>query len=135
MSLVTIKLIDKKTGKTTYKETLRNAVGSNFIYRFFRRIIANQEEEEFDAPVILRIATTGGDVIKDIYGVWYDIRTEPAGVTRRFIAFDSSEDEYTAGWLYLATDIGRIIFFRQQISETQKRSYNIFFVDWKIIVG
>jgi hypothetical protein len=132
---VVIKLIDKFKLVTTKEITVKNAVSGNVAYRIFRRVIANSEEEGFDAPTKVRLTTPGGSIIKDITGSYGPKYQQDRSFRRKLTVMDTSTDTYTLGGIYLMTLIGGIVLFRQLGFNITKESYEILLIEWIVSIG
>jgi hypothetical protein len=100
---VTVKLVDRKTGKVMKEISGKNSIGSDLAQMILKRIFANSVEEGFDAPTVVRIYDYDGNSIKDIFGTWTGIYQYENTFRRKLTATDSSSDEYTFFTLHLRT--------------------------------
>jgi hypothetical protein len=129
---VTLKLVNRKTGKVEKEVKVKNAMGSDFIFKVFQRILASSEEASFEAANRIRLLNPEGSIIKDLTGEWGAITSSPPTYYRKLTASDPSTDTYTVKTLFLRTAVTGLNYFRQVITEVTKGSDQTLTVEWTI---
>ena len=129
---VTIRLVNRKTGEIEKEVKVKNAMGSDFIFKVFQRILASTEEASFEAANKVRLIAPDGNIIKDLTGSWGAITGVGTTYSRKLTAVDTSTDTYTVRTLFMRTAITGFDYFKQIITDVTKGSDQTLTVEWTV---
>jgi hypothetical protein len=135
---VTVRLIDKKTGKIDYENTLDNAIILNGARCVMYALTGISTPNEITRAVLF---DSDKNPIGNIGGTWGTIQDSGSALSCKITCTDSSNSSYTFRYLTLDTGypqqpvyIGGY-FANDRGSDITKQSNKILIIEWTISVG